>query len=70
MKYQNGSFSVPVGGKAYADGWERTFGKKAVEMLDVQLCRCGRKLTALMMTSITVCVACQEPSAACNCSPS
>lgn len=27
MNYANKSFAVTVGGKAYADGWERTFGK-------------------------------------------
>jgi hypothetical protein len=31
MKYlQSTPFSVPVGGKKFSDGWEATFGKKAV----------------------------------------
>ncbi|MDQ3023241.1 MAG: hypothetical protein M3R04_02470 [bacterium] len=28
MKYENKRFSVGLTGKAYADGWERTFGGK------------------------------------------
>lgn len=31
MKYLQGSFTVSMGGTAYADGWERTFGKKDEE---------------------------------------
>ncbi len=28
MKYENKSFTVAVGGDAYADGWARTFGRR------------------------------------------
>lgn len=33
MQYVNATFSVPVGGPAYSDGWERTF-KGDTEQLD------------------------------------
>lgn len=31
MNYEKKSFSVTLGGEKYADGWERTFGKKQPE---------------------------------------
>jgi hypothetical protein len=34
MKYLDKTFAVTVGGDAYADGWERIFGKKTTTPTD------------------------------------
>lgn len=39
MKYTNKSFSVNVGGRAYADNWERIFSKARVN----RVCGCGHE---------------------------
>lgn len=81
MKYLNGSFKVPVGGKAYADGWERTFGRPQPSVTDevtVELCRCGRRLslevssTLILPGSLGVktCSTCHCIPNDCLCSPS
>lgn len=33
MEYLKKSFSVPLGGKDYGEGWDRIFGKKAATAL-------------------------------------
>jgi hypothetical protein len=45
MKYLNGKFAVSLGGTAYAEGWERTFGKSQSEAAEVQETHvCGARL--------------------------
>jgi hypothetical protein len=36
MQYKNSSFSVSVGGEAYADGWDRIFGKGRAGVVEAQ----------------------------------
>ena len=63
MQYQNKKFSVSVGGKKYADGWDRCFGKDADDEVAEVKAQCECEVVCCARCGVSGCVLCER----CDC---
>lgn len=58
MKYLNPTFSVPGGGRQYAEGYERTFGHGERGGAKAEPCACKNPRVAYWRNKMPICARC------------